>query len=244
MASPPPTSAQYTVLRLPTTSPHVPALIKKMRDKKLAALEADPTSFILQHAVEAAHPDSVWHSRFVNSTTLVCIRTPDSTLSAEEALMIGEWAGFAAIRGPLAYSAYYFPEMGHKIPDDWAVEARWHLFDLYTFPSHRGQGVASKLVAACVATAAELTAGEVAKVEDGGRKERARVQLYCKPNDWLVGLYKRLGFRESGKVTLKEGFVTNGMEQSIPEDTGSTEELKEKWETRFGVAMERVVDIF
>lgn len=240
MASP---KHNYTILRLPQTSPHLASLVSKFRSTKLSALHADPTGFITQHATEESHPLPVWSARFARSTTLVCIPTPDPTLSAQDALLASEWIGFIALRGPMTYSDYYLaPEAGQHVPDGWAAEARWHMFDLYTLVAHRERGVARRLVQACVDTVVEITAAAAREAGDGSIK-RARIRLFCKPNAWLVDMYRRLGFEEAGRVTLKEGFQANGMEESIPGDTGSTEELRGKWETRYGQAMEKVVEI-
>jgi hypothetical protein len=44
-------------------------------------------------------------------------------------------------------------------------------------------------------------------------------------------------------VTLRERHVANGTEEPILEDTKSTEELRAVWDTRYGLAMEKMVDI-
>lgn len=151
---------------------------------------------------------------------------------------------FAGARGPLSYEEYYpVPEMQQPIPANPDAEARWHIYDLYTFPAHRGRGIARKLGAACMATVSEISA----TLKDGGgdRLRRARIRLFVNPkNKPLVETYERLGFKASGRITLREGFEANGMGESVPaEGTMSAEEFERMFDTRIGLAMERVVEI-
>ncbi|KAH7359495.1 hypothetical protein BKA66DRAFT_228955 [Pyrenochaeta sp. MPI-SDFR-AT-0127] len=242
MGSLTPMAPQYQILRIPTSSPHLSDLITKFRDTKLEALKCSPSEWIYQYASESGHPLSVWKARLARQNTiLVCVATQDTSLSAEDALLQGEWVGFAVVRGPFAFEDYYaVPEMEQPVPEDPDVETRWHIYDLYTFPAHRGRGIATKLGAAGMAAVGEITAALSDKT-----KQRARVRLFCNPkNTALVDTYKRLGFEQSGRVTLKEGLEANGMAESIPaRDAMSSEHFKRVFDTRIGIAMERVIDI-
>jgi GNAT superfamily N-acetyltransferase len=231
----------YTVLRIPTNSPHIADFVAKFRDTKLAALKADPASFYQRHDVESLHPLSVWHARLTSQRTcLVCVATKVPVSSSEDALLNGEWAGFAAARGPLSFEEYYSsPDMGQPVPKDPESELRWHVYDLYTAPLHRGHGVATKLGKGLTAVVAEDT-----QAMNDGVIKRARLRLIVHPKStWLVKGYLNGGFEKSGTVTLREGLVANGMAESVAEDTSSTEELRAIWETRYGMAMERVIDV-
>jgi GNAT superfamily N-acetyltransferase len=230
----------YTVLRIPATSPHIADLVAKFRDTKLAALKADPGSFYQRYDVELLHPLSVWHTRLTSQRTcLVCVATKDLASSPEDALLIGDWAGFASVRGPMSFEEYYAsPEMGQPVPKDPEHETRWHVYDLYTAPFHRGRGVAKKLGEGLFGVVAEET-----RALNGGAPKRARLRLIVHPKStWLVKGYSDFGFKESGRVSLSEGLVANGMAESVPKDTNSTEELRALWETRYGMAMEKLID--
>jgi GNAT superfamily N-acetyltransferase len=232
---------RYSVLRIPAASPRIEDFVAKFRDTKLAALKADPGSFYQRYDVEALHPLSVWHARLTRQRTcLVCVATNGPVPSPEDALLHGEWAGFAAARGPISLEEYYCsPEMGQPVPKDPEHELRWHVYDLYTAPLHRGHGVAKKLGEGLIAVVVEDTRA----MHDDVNK-RARLRLIVNPKStWLMKGYLDFGFKESGAVTLREGLEANGMAESVAEDTSSTEELRAMWETRYGMAMERVIDV-
>jgi GNAT superfamily N-acetyltransferase len=237
MTSADPLPPQYTILRLPVSSPY----IAKFRDTKLAALEKDPGEGIYPYSSEAKHPLSVWEARLAPpAITFVCVATPDTRLSTEDALTQGDWVGFVAVRGPMAYDAYYAsPAMQQPIPQDLDVEARWHMYDFYVFHAQRGHGIARKLAAACVAAVGESSV----TIGDGSIK-RAKIRVFVNAKKTgLVDTYNRWGFRQSGTANIREGLTANGMHESVPEDTTSTEELRAFFEARVGVAMEKEVDL-
>lgn len=231
-------STTYKIIRIPQTSPRLTDLVTKFRTTKLSALESDPSSFVSRHATESALPLSVWTTRMSRETSiLICTATRTSApLTDDEALMLGAWVGFAAVRGPMTHDAYFAPgtELPIPIPSP-AAETRWHMYDLYTLPAHRGRGLGKRLVNACIAAAVEWTRG-------AGQAE-ARIRLFVNPkNGWLVGMYEGLGFRGVGRVSLREGARANDMEESLP-DVESTEEGRGVWDERVGLAMERVVRV-
>lgn len=226
----------YTVIRIPATSPRIDELVTRFRQVKLAALKADPTAF-LSYEVESLHPDPVWQDRLSgNVAYLVCVRTTESDLSPEDALLGGDWAGYSAVRERVSREEYYaHPNMGQPVPDHPELETRWHIYDLYTLPAHRGRNVAKKLVDACIAVV------EHAMAADNSASKQARIRLMVNPaNLWLVQWYGRVGFKESGQATLRQGFTANGWENSVPENSVKSEELRKKWETPFGMIMETV----
>lgn len=141
--------------------------------------------------------------------------------------------------------------MGLPIPDHLESEARWHVYDLYTLPGHRGKGLAKKLVRTCVQTAVQYTQGLPATASTTASTtaspdaiQQARIRLFMNPaNTWLLKMYESLGFAAAGRVTLEEGFRANGLDESIPANTRETEEGRKTWHTRFGLAMEQVVRV-
>ncbi|UPX20844.1 uncharacterized protein EKO05_0011061 [Ascochyta rabiei] len=238
----------YKFIRVPRTSARFAELVTKFRITRLAALETDPASFVSQHATERALPLEIWTKRFSrDATILICVASNDTTpLDDETALIEGEWAGFAALRGPLKYEDYYFsPDMNLAIPENPQTEARWYLYDLYTKPLHRGRGLAKKLVNTCTELAIESTRTlRSLPLDNDASLQKARILLFMNPkNAWLVRMYEGFGFRGTGRVTMTEGFRAGALHESLPSDTESTEELRRFWHTRVGLAMEQVVSV-
>jgi GNAT superfamily N-acetyltransferase len=241
---------QYAILRIPESSPRLPKIIAKFRDTKLSALYTSPSEWIYQHSAECNHPPSIWESRLANKNNVfVCVATKDATLPVDDLLVHGEWVAFAAVRGPLTYDEFYpDPDMQQPIPADPDVETRWHAYDLYTFPQHRGRGIARKLVAAILATCTAVsTTSDIQgfRAESQKRIERARIRLFVNAkNVPLVEMYERMGLEPAGSVSLKEGLIANGMGESIPEkEIMGAEEWEKRFETRIGTAMVKVVDL-
>lgn len=231
----------YRFIRVPMDSPQLDSILMKWRDTKISALQIDPKSFLAKHDTEAALPTSVWEARFKFCTAIiVCVALSNPVLSDEEALIQGEWAGTASIKGPMDCTSYYpSPDMEQPVPEDPSIEARWHVFDLYTLPTHRQRGLARKLLNGCVDAAVELS---TPLCEQG--VQQVRIRLFMSPaNTWLVGWYKMMGFAEAGKPCLRDGFIANGRGESIPDDEAMTDELREFWGVRFGLAMDRVVEL-
>ena len=140
----------------------------------------------------------------------------------------------------MTYDAYYAsPDMQQTIPQDPDAEARWHMYDFYVFPAHRGHGIARKLVAACVAAVGESS---IATGQESIKRAKIRIFVNAQKTG-LVDTYKRWAFRESGTANIREGLTANGMGESVPQDTTSTEELRAFFETRVGFAMEKIVDL-
>ena len=239
----------YRIIRIPRASPRLADLVTKSRKTRLYALETDPASFLAQHAVESALPLEVWSKRLSNpeTTILACVATNDSSNPDDEtALIEEEWVGFAAVRGPMEYDDYYpSPDMNLPVPENPREEARWHVYDLYTLPAHRGRGLAKRLMNSCILTAVEYTkALSVSSSPPPNPLQQARIRLFVNPkNTWVVKMYEGLGFRAAGKVTLDEGFRANALTESIPHNTRETEELMALWHTRFGLAMEQIVRV-
>ncbi|KAL6710928.1 hypothetical protein ACN47E_006803 [Coniothyrium glycines] len=228
---------QYRIIRIPTSSPNLSALIHRFRGTKLAALQEDPSAWVYQHAAESIHPMSVWEDRMTRKNTIfICVATTQVDLPDEEALASGEWAGFAAIRGPMSVEEYYpSADMDQQVPEKAHAETRWHVYDLYIFKAHRSCGLAPKMGAALFNTVREAASEDAA-----ARKARVRLIVHPKSTRLVEG-YRWMGFEKAGMVSLKEGLELNGMKESIPQDTNSTEELRALYETRYGMAMEKII---
>jgi GNAT superfamily N-acetyltransferase len=229
----------YLILPIPHTSPRLRALVEKYKATKLAAIRTDPTGFLVSHADELLHPFSVWESRLAApSTMLICVAVAASedTKTDEEVLLEGQWVGMAMLRGPLPWTSYYLPGSGQPVPQDPQKEAYWYLCTLFTAPAHRGRGLAKRIINGAVDIAR-------CRTEDmGGEMLRARMKLFFDPRrDLLRGFYNALGFNEVGRVTLREGFEANGDAEMLPRDTMGSEELRARWETRYGAVMEKIV---
>ncbi|KAF9694053.1 hypothetical protein EKO04_007871 [Ascochyta lentis] len=239
-------STNYKFIRVPRTSSRLREIVAKFRTERLSALETDPASFVSQHATESALPLEVWNNRLSRETTvLICVASNnDSTpLDDETALIHGEWAGFAALRGPLSYEDYYFSaDMNLPVPANPQAEARWYIYDLYTLPAHRGRGLAKRLVNTSIQLAVAGTQTLRTLSSDNVSLQSARIRLFMNPkNTWLVQMYEGFGFRGVGRVTKTEGLRAGALDDSLPEDTESSEELRRFWHSRNGLAMEQVV---
>lgn len=231
------TESAYIVIQIPVSSRRIKELVIKFRDARLAVLQADPGSSLAQYEVESQLPDSVWHSRLAGNTRfLVCVKATGCTRSPEDLLLQGDWAGYAALRERVSIEDYYLAP-GQPVPEDPRLEIRWHLYDLYTVPVHRGRNVAKKLVDGCVAVVESDLAMD-------NSSKTARLRLYANPSySWLINWYERFGFNEGGRVNLRQGFVASAMQDSVPKDTTSTRELWERWERPFAYIMERVFEV-
>lgn len=240
MSSVDPGSPHYRVVRLPTESLHLAELVAKYRDTKLTALKTNPKEWVQQYDIESQLPLSVWHTRLLNLNiiTLICVAIHDPNLGDEEALLSGDWVGMEAALGPLPFTEYHaaFDAATPPTRPSLDIESRWHIRDLYVSPAHRGRGIAMTL--------RKSLFGVISQESRSVNAKTARMRIIVNPkNTWLVEWDRRCGFEDYVMVTLKEGLVANWMKESVPEDTGSTEELRKMWETRYGMCMERVVGV-
>lgn len=106
---------------------------------------------------------------------------------------------------------------------------------LCTDPSHRGKGLAKKLIDCTIDFGKEYSKTQ-------GDAMKTRFRLFVRPdNKLVVGLYEGIGFTHAGRVALAEGFMANGDANLIPADSADTEESRARWHRRIGLAMERVV---
>ncbi|KAH7382675.1 hypothetical protein DE146DRAFT_760509 [Phaeosphaeria sp. MPI-PUGE-AT-0046c] len=235
-----PSIPQYSILRVPVASPRINEIVAKFRETRLAAIIADPSSSFVSYDVENQHPSSVWQARlFGGMACLVCVANANLALTPEDALLSGDWAGYVFIKERVSFEEYYeFPEMRQVIPENPDLETRWHIFDLFISPDHRGRSAGTKIIQGSLAAVRDTLRSE------GPGTKRARVRLMANSKkEWLLQWYRRFGFMDRGTATLSQGFMANGWGASLPEDTDSTEELKAKWHSPVGAVLEMVIDV-
>ncbi|KAF2824463.1 hypothetical protein CC86DRAFT_408539 [Ophiobolus disseminans] len=239
MAPMAPSDVRYTIIRFPPASPHIAELVAKFRDTKLAALKNDPGSFVQRYDIESLLPLSIWHDRLASvSTLLICVENSGPEPHSKETLLMGKWVGIAAAMGPVDHKSYHTAFSAAIPPEPISpdVEARWHVYDLYVTPNHRGRGIANMLRDNLLAILAQNTLAL--------GMQKARLRLIVNPKTtWLVEEYRLSGFVDHVRVSLKEGFMASGWHDSVPGDTGSTEQLRTMWDTRIGLAMEKIMDV-
>ncbi|KAH6637843.1 hypothetical protein C7974DRAFT_149146 [Boeremia exigua] len=233
-------------------------LAQKLRDFKLNALLSDPNAFSQSHATESQLPLSAWEARVSNPDfrIVVCLVESDqlNRLGQEEGvennetgkelekvverLLKNDWAGTFTLVGPVARDAWIFQSSGQPTPGTDEKEKRWHLTSLFVLPKHRGQKLAAKLTLAAVQAGTSISQSVPAPVS-GSQEVRlnTRFRLIVHPNNKpVVGLYSKLGFVEGGFYTQKEAMIAMGDAAGIPDDAEG-----EKWNSRFGIGMERIV---
>jgi GNAT superfamily N-acetyltransferase len=233
----------YTVLRIPATSPRLDELAEKFREIRLEAIKANPAGSFVLYGLEYKHPLSVWRTRISGDVTcLVCVSNADPALSSEEVLLSADWAGFAFVKCMSIEEYYSYPEMGQVVSKTPEIEIRWHFYDLYTIPAHRGRNVGSKLVKASLTMAEEAL--RLQGPANGTVHKIGRMRLMAQAKQlWLVNWYRQFGFNDNGMATLVQGLTANNMRDSIPPDTNSTEQLRARWETPIGLVMEKIIEI-
>jgi GNAT superfamily N-acetyltransferase len=233
----------YTVLRIPATSPRLDELAEKFREIRLEAIKANPAGSFVLYDLEYKHPLSVWRARISGDVTcLVCVSNADPALSSEEVLLSADWAGFAFVKCMSVEEYYSYPELGQVVSKSPEIEIRWHFYDLYTIPAHRGRNVGSKLVKASLTMAEEAL--RLQGPANGTVHKIGRMRLMAQAKQlWLVNWYRKFGFNDNGMATLVQGLTANNMRDSIPPDTNSTEQLRARWETPIGLVMERIIEV-
>lgn len=236
-------TTMYRVVRIPLNSARTSDFIQKFRAAKLAALVAEPTSFATRHAEEILLPTSTWEQRLgAPAATFICVKIAEDQVGAEEEdiLQSNDWVGMVSIRGPLAFSDFYIPATGQPRPGDPDQEIYWHMATLYVSGDHRNRGLAKNLII----TAMDHARQQAVLNERSERIKQARIRLFCDPGKQLVvRMYSNLGFSEAGRNTMREAFEANGDKELVPKDTSSSDVLNKRWETRFGLSMEKVVDV-
>ena len=141
----------YTTLRIPAKTPRLPELAEKFRAAKLSALERDPIAFAVKYEDEVLLLTAVWISRItaVGTETLICAATHEPRNEADnedDFLTSGEWVGMLTLRGPFTLSDFHLPKSGQPVPSSPEKETRWQMVALYIDPSHRGRGLAKRLI--------------------------------------------------------------------------------------------------
>lgn len=216
-------------------------LATKLRAFKLLALRTSPSAFSSEYDSESQLPLSTWKTRITQagSKILICVTaSSDETEGIQtdighkpevDVLLHGEWIGMFTMIGPISFSDYFFPNSGQPSPGPDDQEIRWQLTSLFVLNAYRGQGIAKQITLAAIAYGSSTSGRTTAT--------RTRFRLIVHPkNKEIVGMYKKLGFIDSGRMTLAEAYVANGDGDMIPLDAEA-----EKWHGRFGIAMEYLV---
>lgn len=216
----------YTYIRIDSADSDLPAMARKYRNLRLAALKQSPTSFSSTYEIEAAFSDAVWLSRLSEPSkeTFICVASsaiPD---------MEEEWVAQVTLLGPVPTSMYALPEEAGQpevLPDE--EEEKWQMLSLYTLPTHRGKGLGKKLCQEAFKFASAVERSPPSKV---------RVRIMVKPeNHATLRLYGSLGFKEAGRCTLAEALRANGDAAMVPIGV-----LEEKYTRRSGIIMDLALD--
>jgi len=235
-------------------SPNTPFLAGKFSALRLLALSISPESFGSKFKVVSKRSPANWQSFLTrpNFHTFICSRyeadpdRPNGPYDLEQ----GQWVAHISIIGPTAKKEYdmYPPSEGVDESGSNAEESKWQLTALWTDPTFRGQGIAKKLTLAAVDFATNYHPGSV---------KRARIRLYNRggpENEHVLAMYRNLGFKNAGGVSLFEAMIGNGDSDEIPDDilkagnfdmdekTGDAVLKGGMWHTRAGASMDRVVE--
>lgn len=134
---------QYIIAVIPKTGPALDVCIQKYRDFRLQVLEHDPDlagSFEIEKDLPHSHFVKLVSTRHI----IVAVNAPSSYDSNDEALVHGTWVGFEHMIGPIPLAEWTWPNAGGLQSDQ--DETRWHVFNLYVSPDHRGApGLVSKM---------------------------------------------------------------------------------------------------
>lgn len=247
-------SSIFKVHYISPTSPNLPFLAGKFSALRLLALSISPEAFGSKFKVVSKRTPTKWQSFLTrpNFHTFVCSRyeadpeRPNGPYDLEQ----GQWVAHISIIGPIPKKEYdlYPPSEGADESGSDAEESKWNLTALWTDPTFRGQGIAKKLTLAAVDFAANYDSGSV---------KRARMRLYNRggpANEHVLAMYRNLGFKNAGGVSLFEAMIGNGDSDEIPDDileagnfdrdenTGDAVLKGGMWYTRVGVSMDRVIE--
>lgn len=234
-----PQPSQYLFFRIPKDR-GLPTSVEKYKELRLHALKIAPSSFSSTVEIESALSDIEWTARLTadKTETFICASVPvvdgeqqhPTGKSAKSLDSAATWVGQVTLRGPLSSEEFALPEeSGQKYPSgkhgefEEGEEERWQMLSLFTHPEYRGQGLGLKLC--------QEALNYLKSYRDD--PPVVRVRLMVKPdNHATVGLYKKLGFEETGKCTLAEAVVANGDAALLPKDISGA-----KYTVRSGLIM-------
>ncbi|RAH64642.1 GNAT family N-acetyltransferase [Aspergillus aculeatinus CBS 121060] len=148
-----------------------------------------------------------------------------STYEIEAAIPEDGWASRLALDGKETFICAATPSTGNRDPAKPGQEGEelWQMLSLFTLPDYRGCGLGKRLCQEALKYLASYRPSP----------SKVWVRLMVKPeNQATVGLYRGLGFGESGKCTLAEALVANGDAELLPADVSG-----EKYSSRSGLVM-------
>ncbi|KAH7141474.1 hypothetical protein B0J13DRAFT_556906 [Dactylonectria estremocensis] len=208
----------YSFIHIDKHAVDISPAVAKYRTLRLEALRQSPTAFSSTLETETQFSDDVWVSRLgdAEKETFVCVFEEGET---------SEWVAQVTLRGPLSAEEFELPsESGQHSPADGQVDENWQMLSLYSLPSHRGKGLASKLC---------KEAFQFLVRRQGTETPHVQVRIMVKPeNTATIQLYNGLGFQHTGLCTLEEALRANGDSDLIPKG-----KLDERYTTRSGIIM-------
>lgn len=216
-----------------TATADLPSAAKKYRALRLKALEESPHAFSSTLEIESQFTEEVWVTRLrqPRHETFACVFQGGSE---------PEWVAQVTVRGPMVTSEFALPpESGQAAPLPDEKEERWQMLSLYTAPGHRGKGLGPRLCrAAFEYLASRSRDGAASLQQQQWEKKQTLVRIMVKADNLTtLGLYRSLGFAETGRCTLEEALRANGDDEFIP-----AEPLGPKYTTRAGIIMAMRLD--
>lgn len=202
--------AKYSVF--PIKPPISPAELTAYKTLRLTSLQIDPHAFGSTYAREVAFTEDVWQERLdslLKQTVIASVSSHErgndnGDEPALDAGETGEWVGTATIIGPSGV----LPSVLAPFRDA-GVGANWEIYALYAMwvhPAHRGKGVGTRLVKACLEWARTNVDTTVSGAgENDGDVEKVVVLLVYDNNVAGRALYSRAGFTELEGVSAREG---------------------------------------
>jgi ribosomal protein S18 acetylase RimI-like enzyme len=208
----------YSFIHIDRCAADLSSAAAKYKTLRLEALRQSPAAFSSTLEIESRFDDDVWASRIRDpeKETFICVF---------EGGQSSEWVAQVTLRGPLSDKEFALPsESGQSPPAVDGVEEKWQMLSLYSLPSHRGKGLASKLC---------QEAFHFLESQQRTKAPLALVRIMLKPeNTAIIRLYERLGFKYTGHCTLEEALRANGDSYLLPKG-----ELEDKYTARSGIIM-------
>lgn len=119
---------------------------------------------------------------------------------------------------------------------------------LWTDPSHRGRGLASRLVNAAMKFAGNYVPpddpyGDVAGMATAQAAKQARIRINTSGAGPIVDMYRHWRFQDAGRACPAVAMRENGDEDLLPEDVRKGGDVRDakKWWDWYGTSLDRVV---